>query len=241
MSREKEIDDLKQIMSVYVQKQDYDVCVRIRDAIRELKKPEPHSQRILEEVAKFHNEWLRIANTFLKDSDEAKDVCQDMYLKLHNYDIKLDDIRYKDTINKYYIYQIIKNLCFAYLKKKSIPIYTDVIPDFIDDSISEYEAFDTILQNIYDEIETWHHYDRNLFELYMHTGLSLRDIANGSTKENVRWISATKKIHDDSVRQGAGISVSSMFNTIKKCKLILKDKFEEDFENYFNANFDKIT
>jgi len=196
--------------------------------------------RVLSEIAKYQDDWIRIAYTFLKDSEIAKDIVQDMYIKIHDYGIKLKDIRYKNTINKYFIYKVVKNLCLAHIKKRIEPIHIEVIPEFIDESVSEYEAFDRILNKIYDEIATWHNYDQNLFEIYMHTGLSLRDIANGSKKENVRWISATKKIHEESIRSGAGISVSSMFNTIKKCKLILKEKFNEDFENYFNANFDKI-
>ena len=196
--------------------------------------------KVLEEAAKHQDDWIRIAYTFLHDIDLAKDIVQDMYLKVYYSGKSWEEVRYNDMINKYYIYTIIRNLCFAHLKKQPDFTSVDVIPDFIDESIEEYNAFEKILSKIYHEMETWHNYDKNLFELYMHTGLSLRDIAGGSTKDNVRWISATKKIHDESLKNGAGISVSSMFNTIKKCKLILKQKFNEDFDNYYNANFDKI-
>ena len=63
----------------------------------------------------------------------------------------------------------------------------------------------------------------------MQSGLSYRDLSNGTTKKP-RMLSATKYISKGAVEQGTGISVSSMFNTIKTLKEKIKIKFK-DHEN----------
>ena len=88
-------------------------------------------------------------------------------------------------------------------------------------------------------MNTWNYYDKTIFEMYMYSGLSMRSMSYGTSKK-ARKISNRKFIGDKAVKDGNKISVSSMFNTIKKCRLKLKEELGEDFEDYFNNDFDKI-
>jgi len=193
---------------------------------------------------KYHDDWLRIADSFLNNKEDSEDIVQNMYLRLHKYNVKLEDIKYKDDVNRYFIYTTLRNMCFLFLKmKREKPVIN------IDDVSVYYknynkknegkECFDNLFDLVNSEVETWSYYDRTLFEVYMYSGLSFRDMAYGSIKKP-KLISNTKALNIQSVIDGNGISVSSMFNTIKKCKAKLKEKFGEDFEDYFNNDYDKI-
>ena len=76
----------------------------------------------------------------------------------------------------------------------------------------------SILRKINEEVESWDHwYDKKLFKLYYKTDMSMRKLAK-ETK----------------------ISVTSIFNSCKNYKDILKSKFGEDFEDYLNGDFNLI-
>jgi predicted DNA-binding protein YlxM (UPF0122 family) len=66
-------------------------------------------------------------------------------------------------------------------------------------------------------MKSWHSYDRILSEKYLSTDYSLRDIANGS-----------------------GISLTSIFHSMKKNKELLNQLFIEDYEDFINGDYDLI-
>ena len=193
--------------------------------------------RLLVELSKYHKDWFRIAMSFLENKQDAEDIIQDMYVFLHEKGIELDKIRYKLEINRYFMFVTIRNLCFNFIKKK---YPTQELHDNI--SHNEDESDDVLgelLTKIDEETKGWHSYDRNLLEFYMYSGLSYRDISYGTNKQP-RLISNNKELKQESIKRGSKISVTSIFNTLKICKQKLKDKFSEDFEDYFNNDFDKI-
>jgi len=196
---------------------------------------------MLDKVCKYHDDWIRIAYNFLNNKQDSEDIVQDMYIKLHKLNIDLYNKKYGDEINKGYFYTVIRNLSLDFIKKKSVNYHIDIDQIQLEeiDNCDKEECFDNLFKLINKEVETWSYYDRTLFEVYMYSGLSFRDMAYGSTKQP-RLISNTKALSLQSVVEGNGISVSSMFNTIKKCKNKLKEKFGEDFEDYLNSDYDKI-
>jgi hypothetical protein len=195
--------------------------------------------KLLEELSKHHNEWLKIASAFVS-KEVAKDVVQDMYVTLDRYNVTLDAILKNGKLQKGFCYVTIRNLSKAYYNK-NINFYPLEYVKLSEESHREYEeALDKMFNKIYDEVESWENYDKTLFEAYMHTGLSFRDLAHGTKKENVKMISKSKVINEKSLKRGSGISVSSIFNTVKGCKEILKDKFHEDYEDFLNNDFELI-
>jgi predicted DNA-binding protein YlxM (UPF0122 family) len=68
-----------------------------------------------------------------------------------------------------------------------------------------------------DEIKDWRDYDKLLFKLYRDSDFSMRDISAGTK-----------------------ISLSSIFHSIKGYKAILKEKLQQDYEDYINDDYNQI-
>ena len=164
--------------------------------------------------------------------DIVEDFVHETYLRLNKYVDNPEKIMYNETeINKFYVYITIKNLWSDYSKAKSryvvyrIDNYdSEYFFNTSDNIIYEevnYEkemAEASILSKINEEVESWDHwYDKKLFKLYYKTDMSMRKLAK-ETK----------------------ISVTSIFNSCKNYKDILKSKFGEDFEDYLNGDFNLI-
>ena len=65
---------------------------------------------ILLEICNRHSKWVRMAQKF--DYDNAEDLVQEMYLKIHNLN--------PTEVNEFYIYRTIKSIFIDDYKKKKI-------------------------------------------------------------------------------------------------------------------------
>ena len=65
---------------------------------------------ILHEICKGHSKWVRMAQKF--DYDNAEDLVQEMYIKIHNLN--------PTEVNEVYIYRTIKSIFVDGYKKKKI-------------------------------------------------------------------------------------------------------------------------
>jgi DNA-directed RNA polymerase specialized sigma24 family protein len=82
---------------------------------------------ILQEICKGHSKWVRMAQKF--DYDNAEDLVQEMYLKIHNLN--------PTQINEVYIYRTIKSIFVDDYKKKKLtafPLRGGDIPEIADES-----------------------------------------------------------------------------------------------------------
>jgi DNA-directed RNA polymerase specialized sigma24 family protein len=159
------------------------------------------------------------------DHQTAQDIVQSMYLRMYKYVKDEQRIMYNnDEVNRFFIYVTLKNMWKTYLVNANKYDVFEIrdeegyeMPEVEEFSNEMDVAFELILARIQSEMKTWHKYDRILSEKYFKSDYSLRDIASGS-----------------------GISLTSIFNTIKTNKKILKNKFREDWEDYKNGDYDKI-
>jgi|TARA_R100000081_G_scaffold30449_1_gene13897 RNA polymerase sigma factor (sigma-70 family) len=192
---------------------------------------------ILNELSKRNKEWHRIALSICKDEHLANDLVQKMYLRMRRYITDPEKIKVDGKINSLYIYVTIKNLFYQHKNKKKKNIFLEYKDydafdenntyEYNTDMTSSYEeeidvvnmekANEIIMNNIENEIKTWHWYDEKLFRLYYFTNKSLRQIA-----------SETK------------ISLTSIYNSCKNYKNIIEEKFGEDIADFFNKDYDKI-
>jgi RNA polymerase sigma-70 factor (ECF subfamily) len=156
---------------------------------------------MLEELYKFHNEWLAIARVMTATEQDAEDLVQDMYIKLHEKIDSVERIRYgKDDINRYFVYTTIRNMAMDKIRKRSADVvYIDYINEL---DTPDYECqYKDVLEEIEIEMNTWNWFDRTLFKTYMESDLSMRDIQSGSN-----------------------ISLRTIYYTIKKCKKRIKTR-----------------
>lgn len=177
---------------------------------------------MLEILAKDHEMWLSMVIGMGCDISEAEDIVQDMYLKIHKYVKEPSKIMYdKDSVNRVYIYLTLRNLFFDYKKERGKYIDIEQLSKaFVyEDDFNEEEnrAFERLINMINKEMSSWHNYDKILSEKYLKTDFSYRDIAKGT-----------------------GISLTSIFHSMKKNKGILKHKFKEDYEDYMNEDYNLI-
>ena len=96
---------------------------------------------ILNKLAKYHTEWIKMVKS-LGGDDFTEDIVQEMYLKVYNknYNVLND----KGEINKYYVYLTLKSILMSYFVQRS-KVRKVEIKECVDfenyDDIEEEEAY----------------------------------------------------------------------------------------------------
>ena len=176
----------------------------------------------LKEVSKYHNEYIKSVKA-LGEFNYAEDIVQQMYLKLHDYNLK-DKVVVNGVVSRGYIWFVLRSLCYDYkrqkakAKKVSIGEGFDILDEFmIIDTMSYDDAYGLMLSRIDNEVDTWSHYDKRLFKIYSQSNMSMRNIEEGSN-----------------------ISLQSIFNTITNCKQRLKDNVGEHYKYFINKDYEEL-
>lgn len=181
---------------------------------------------MLDKLAKNHNLWISMVLGFGADHDLAQDIVQSFYLRMHKYVKDEERIMYNDEeVNRFFCYVTLKNMFKTYMTAASkFHFYEIREDDLIDEELREFAfdeametAFERLIGKISQEMDTWHKYDKILSEKYLKSDYSLRDIASGS-----------------------GISLTSIFNSMRENKRILREKFKEDWEDFKNGDYNLI-
>jgi RNA polymerase sigma factor (sigma-70 family) len=178
---------------------------------------------MLDRLAKHHDLWVKMLINLGCDKTDADDLVQDMYIRL--YDLVKDESRifYNDDVNKYFVYKVLRNMYFSYLKDgysnvfPTNEIFDDKYEDGLDEILDENAYFEFLIDSIDDMVKDWSTYDKKLFDLYFIRGLSLRKISKGTN-----------------------IGLSSIHNSILNYKEKLRDVLLEDLEDYFNGDYSKL-
>lgn len=154
--------------------------------------------------------------------DDANEVVQEMYVRLHKYINNPEKIMYNETeVNGYYVYITLRNIYLSEVQRRRKmvnlpdPSFINVKDEQV--NIEERLSFDKIIDGINDEVKQWYWYDRKIWQIHFDQEKSMRRISSDTT-----------------------ISLSSIFNTLKKCKNKIRDKFSEDVEDYKNGDYDRI-
>lgn len=176
---------------------------------------------MLEKLAVHHALWIKMLVNLGCQVEDAQDLVQDMYIRLHTLVKDPDRIMYGNDINRHYVWITLRNMYFSSIKKKrKITFYelrdSDDV-EALDYNTLEDDAFESITSQINTIISSWTVYDKRLFELYFMQGLSLRAISKGSK-----------------------IGLTSIHRSVLKYKKILQDNLSEDLMDYFNQDFNKI-
>ena len=123
-------------------------------------------------------------------------------------------------INKGYMWLSLKNTFLQHVNKTKRIKYVSLENLYMMEMSNNTEmlvAKNAIELKIVEEIDSWHWYDKMLFEVYRNEKTSMRKMA-AETK----------------------ISLSSIFNTIKNCKEKIQDNVGEDWEDYINGDFELL-
>lgn len=183
---------------------------------------------MLEKLAENHILWIKMVVNMGCDKTVAEDIVQSMYLRMHRLINDEKKIMYNDDeVNRFFVYVTLKNMFIDYQKAKSKYIIFEYLENDVEEdsehtvqeefNYEEQEAFQDLIDSMHSEIMSWERYDIILSSLYFKTDFSLRDISKGS-----------------------GISLMSIYNSIKNYKCKLSEKFVEDFEDYSNGDYHLI-
>ena len=176
---------------------------------------------MLEKLAVHHLLWIKMLVNLGCKVEDAKDLVQDMYIRLDRLVKDPQKMMYGDEVNRYYVWTTLRNMYFSKLKKDRASIFYE-LRDSDESEIDDYDTLeDDAFRSITDKIDNitskWTIYDKRLFELYFIEGLSLRAISKGSK-----------------------IGLTSIHTSILNYKQILRENLSEDLIDYFNQDFDKI-
>ena len=175
---------------------------------------------VLDLLATKHKEWVKMAHSF-GAGDYAEDIVQEMYLRLNRYVEEPDRIMYKGEPNKLFVWVTLRNMVRNFQNKKDLLVFSGDMVEYDKEEdafdYSEAEAFERLIEKIWESTTELHWYDKKMFEIYHTTEMSMRDIEK-ETK----------------------ISLYSIFDTLKKTKNYVREKIQEDYEDYENEDYDQI-
>jgi len=175
---------------------------------------------VLDLLATKHKEWVKMAHSF-GAGDYAEDIVQEMYLRLNRYVEEPDRIMYKGEPNKLFVWVTLRNMVRNFQNKKDLLVFSGDMVEYDKEEdafdYGEAEAFERLIEKIWESTAELHWYDKKMFEIYHTTEMSMRDIEK-ETK----------------------ISLYSIFDTLKKTKSYVREKIQEDYEDYENQDYDQI-
>jgi DNA-directed RNA polymerase specialized sigma24 family protein len=174
---------------------------------------------LLEKLAEKYDDWINMALSFKISQDDARELVQEMFIRIFDYVEKPDKLMYNETeLNTFYVYVTLRNLFYSNTHKnsKKIVLVDTIIDEMIDEHYmpnygekSRKEYLEKVFGGVESLMETWYWYDKKMFELYYRTDMSMRDISD-KTK----------------------ITLSSIFNTLKNAKQQIRKNLTDGYEEY---------
>jgi DNA-directed RNA polymerase specialized sigma24 family protein len=157
-----------------------------------------------------------MARSFGLDRDDAHDLVQDMYLRLHQYVDNPEKLEYgDDDVNTFFVYVTMRNMYLREITQKARIKFVSI--DEFDDKEEVYnvdsdQALTALLEVVHKEVNKWDWYDNKLFTIYHDGDISLRKLSD-----------ATK------------ISLRSIYNTLKNGKDRIKTSCDTEYQAWAKA------
>ena len=167
---------------------------------------------ILTKLEVHRIKWIQMLTNMGCNEEFIEDVIHDMYLKIYKMKDHEKIVREDGDVNIFYIYRTL-NSCFINHVNENANvslgnIYTDLLVDDPLDVDAEVELM-SLYMDMLDEMNEFGQYGSKLCKVYLPTDRSLRQIASES-----------------------GISLTSIYNSVKQYKAILREEFKEQYETY---------
>ena len=138
----------------------------------------------VEKAYKRHDKWLGIVKSFggIKYT-EAEDLCQEMYVILIKNTQKGIDFNYKDDINYYYCYKILRGLHIDLIRKKAKVKLIEL--EGIEISEYDHTNYIEVYEKIQSILETMYWYDKKVYDI-IDSGTNISEL---SRKSNISYYS----------------------------------------------------
>ena len=182
---------------------------------------------MLQVLSRHHDLWIAYVLSFKVNIDTAKDIVQEFYLKMHDYD---KDIMIGEKINFYFVYLVIRNMVFD-LKKKEKRFAIDNFATDLEKVRKNDVANEYFIMIDQENIKTdtsksqyitkWLN-EHNLDDLNLDNTENLKRIYNACVFNEVML--ENKSIAE--LSRETTISYYSLYNTVKIIKNEIKSNYE---------------
>lgn len=177
-------------------------------------------EHYLEILYKHHGEWVAIIKAF-GEHFYAEDIVMETYIRIQNGNNEKKAIA-NGQVNRAFVWIALRNnyLNFARQKRKVQKVGLTNTKELTAPQTTnrlKHQAHEIIMLKIENEMAGWHWYDRDVFKLLASKEISMRKFSRDSK-----------------------ISLSSVANTMNKCKTKLRQAVGEDFEDFINGDFKQI-
>ena len=116
----------------------------------------------------------------------AKDLLHDFYIALHSKidskKVKINDILYNDSLNKAFIYKMMRNLFLDELRKNKDLLIDKDLKNIIEADNTKYLDIEKVVDDIVNE---FYWFDRKLFNLYRKKFHSIRKLSAATNISHV--------------------------------------------------------
>lgn len=142
---------------------------------------------ILHILVRDEKTWLNMAEEISSNSNIlAKDLLHDFYIALHskinNGKVKINDILYNDSLNKAFIYKMMRNLFLDELRKDKDLLIDKDLKNIIEADNTSYVDIEKVVDDIVNE---FYWFDRKLFNLYRKKFHSIRKLSAATNISHV--------------------------------------------------------
>jgi len=155
-----------------------------------------------------HNKWISYCRSWGCNPDTSKDLVQEMYYKILVLINNGIDITYKDDINDFYIYKVLRTMYIDLCRKQQRTRVVDITDDYINHLIEEkgkteiddHKIFEEAIEKVSKALNEMKKKKKKVFELVQDTG-------------NISALS-----------RNTTIEYRSLYNTYQKVKRKIKEK-----------------
>ena len=142
---------------------------------------------ILHILVRDEKTWLSMAEEISSNSKiQAKDLLHDFYIALHSKidskKVKINDILYNDSLNKAFIYKMMRNIFLDDLRKDKDILIDKDLKNIIEADNTKYVDIEKVVDDIVNE---FYWFDRKLFNLYRKKFHSIRKLSAATNISHV--------------------------------------------------------
>ena len=175
---------------------------------------------MLQVLSRHHDLWLSYVLSFGVNPDTAKDIVQEFYLKMHDYN---KDIMTNDDVNFYFVYLVLRNMVFDLKRKEKKFYFTEEIPSIEEEEYTETDTSKSeyitkwIKENSLDEINFENADDlKYIYHAYIFNQVILE-------KKSIKQL-----------ERETTITYHSLRNTVQ----IIKNEIKRNYETWYNTRKD---
>ena len=142
---------------------------------------------ILHILVRDEKTWLSMADEITSNSKiTSKDLLHDFYIALHSKidsgKVKINDILYNDSLNKAFIYKMMRNIFLDNLRKDKDILIDKDLKNIIEADNEPYIDIEKVVDDI---VDSFYWFDRKLFNLYRKKFHSIRKLSAATNISHV--------------------------------------------------------